>query len=204
MIVKPLALMIGLVTIASVGGLLTIFSGLVDVAATRPHGDVVDWILSTTMKRSVARRAADVEVPDLEDRNLWLTGLNDYREMCASCHPPPGQPTSSVARGLNPPPPDLAASARKLSSAELFWVTKHGIRMTGMPAWGRTHTDEELWRVVAFVQTLSGLDAAGYEALEVEAAGKGGHHDEPDRLEAPAANVEREGPDDHDHASHTH
>lgn len=202
---KPLALMLGVLILVSVGGLLIVFTGLYDVAATRTHGDVANWIFSTTMRRSVARRAADVEVPDLDDRDLQLAGLNDYREMCANCHTLPGQPASAVARGLNPPPPDLAVSAQNLSSAELFWITKHGIRMTGMPAWGPTHTDGDLWRVVAFVETLPDLDAPAYEALSAQAEGMGGHHDEPDQPEdTEVGDIEREGAGEHDHSSHTH
>ncbi len=80
-----------------------------------------------------------------------------------------------MGQGLNPPAPDLADSAAHMTPAELFWVTRHGIRMTGMPAWGATHDDEDLWPVVAFITTLPGLDADAYQSMLSRAEGIGHH-----------------------------
>lgn len=167
--------------------LLTVFgfaySGLYDVRASSPHSGIVGWYLSTTARASIERQARNVTVPDLGDEALVLAGINDYASMCVDCHGAPGKNPAAIAQGLNPPAPDLAKSARRMSVAELFWVTKHGIRMTGMPAWGASHGDNALWPVIAFTTRLPDLDEAGYEALLAIAAGHGHHAAVPSSVE---------------------
>jgi len=152
-----------------------VYSGIYDVGADVPHGNLVGRLLSTTSRVSVQRRAADIDVPELSDDTLKLAGANDFKAMCAGCHGAPGQEPQALGRGLNPAPPDLAESATRMTPAELFWVTKHGIRMTGMPAWGATHDDDALWPVVAFMMALPQLDAGGYKTLLEKADGIGHH-----------------------------
>jgi mono/diheme cytochrome c family protein len=84
--------------------------------------------------------------------------------MCAVCHLAPGMKRTEIARGLYPRAPELRRGA-DLTPAEEFWVVKHGLKMTGMPAWGVTHSDELLWDVVAFLQKLPELSAEEYQAL---------------------------------------
>ena len=151
-------------------------SGLYDVSASSPHGGVVNWLLSTTSHASIERHSRDVDVPDLSDVSLARAGANDFDAMCAGCHGAPGQEPDATGQGLNPPAPDLAESAAHMNSAELFWVTKHGIKMTGMPAWGASHEDDALWPVVAFITMLPDLDADSYQAFLASADGMG-HHD---------------------------
>ena len=146
-------------------------------------------MLSTTAQASIKRQAKAVDIPDLSAESLVQAGINDFNSMCAGCHGAPGRSPEAMGLGLSPPAPDLADSAARLGPAELFWVTKHGVRMTGMPAWGATHDDESLWPVVAFMLKLPGMDAAAYQALLGAAAGKG-HH----------ANDADPGPHEHDNA----
>ncbi len=165
-------------------GVITLFTvmygGVFNVAATQNHTKLTHWILSATRESSIEKRAAGIEVPDLAGREKIVNGFRSYREMCAVCHTPPGAEDSPIARGLNPPPPNLADEAAELDDAELFWVIKNGIRMTGMPAWGVTHGDEELWDIVAFVNALPDISKEQYQELErtTEAGhshGAGGH-----------------------------
>jgi mono/diheme cytochrome c family protein len=190
-----------------------VYSGIYDVGASTPHGPVSSWILETTRHSSIERRADQIEVPDLSDESLVLSGVNDFEAMCVQCHGAPGKQPGSVGKGLNPPAPDLAASAREMSAAELFWVTKNGIRMTGMPAWGETHGDDALWPVVALIEALPELDAASYAELLERAEGMGHHADEaaePGHAhragEEDQTSVHDEAPDDEDSraAEHDH
>ncbi len=87
----------------------------------------------------------------------------------------PGQEPEAAGQGLNPKPPDLAESAARMTPAELFWVTKNGIKMTGMPAWGATHDDASIWPVVAFLTALPSLDEAAYRTM-LDSAKGAGHH----------------------------
>jgi mono/diheme cytochrome c family protein len=174
---KKLKITSFLLLIALVVGAVFIYTGSYDIAATTPHSGPVKWLLSQTMRRSVAVRAESLAVPDLSGEEMQLAGVNDFQTMCSGCHTPPGQAPSPLAEGLNPKPPDLAESARHMGAAELFWVTKNGVRMTGMPAWGNTHGDEDLWPVVAFVQRLPELRPEDYQRLlETAKTAKSGHH----------------------------
>ena len=157
------------------GAAIFIYSGVYDVSASTPHGAVSRWVMETAMRSSVERRAGEVDVPDLSDQSLVLAGVTDFESMCVQCHGAPGKEPDEVGQGLNPPAPDLAESASEWSPGELFWVTKHGVRMTGMPAWGSTHADDALWPVVALVKALPELDAAAYEDLLNRAEGMGHH-----------------------------
>ncbi len=167
-----------LVAVIAIGALAAIgfaYSGFYDVSASSPDSGPIGWLLSTTSHASVERRAKAIDVPDLDDDSLVLAGVNDFNSMCAGCHGAPGQQPEAMGQGLNPPPPDLVESAAQMTPAELFWVTKNGIKMTGMPAWGATHEDAELWPVVAIMTTLPDLDAESYQALLARAEGIGHH-----------------------------
>jgi len=158
------------------------YSGIYDVSASSSHSGLVNWLLSTTSHASMERRAKGIDVPDIDDE-LVLAGVNDFDSMCTGCHGAPGRDPEAMGQGLNPPAPDLAEEAAELSPAELFWVTKNGIKMTGMPAWGATHGDDAIWPVVAFMTRLPELDEASYQELLASAAGKGHHAADADDAE---------------------
>ncbi len=127
----------GIFVVVIIGVVATVgfvYSGVYDVSASSPHSGIVNWLLSTTSRASIERHAKGVEVPGLGDEALALAGINDFDSMCKCCHGAPGQDPEAMGQGLNPPAPDLAVSAADMTPAELFWVTKNGIKMTGMPA----------------------------------------------------------------------
>ena len=163
------------VLIALIFGVGFVYSGLYNVSATSPHSGLANWVMSTTMHASVDRRAKDIDVPNLDDEALQLAGINDFDAMCAACHGAPGKEPEPIGQGLNPPAPDLKESAAHRTAAELFWVTKNGIKMTGMPAWGASHDDAALWPVVAFMTVLPRLNADTYQSMLASAAGSGHH-----------------------------
>lgn len=175
-------------------------SGWYDVSASSAHSGVVNWLLSTTSHASIERRARQIEVPDFDDA-LVLAGVNDFNSMCSGCHGAPGQSPEAMGQGLNPPAPDLAEEAAEMTAAELFWVTKNGIKMTGMPAWGATHGDDAIWPVVAFMTRLPELDESGYQQLLASAAGQGHHAPGADAAEhSHEENSEAAGEAGHEHA----
>lgn len=161
------------VSVAAVS--LAIYAGLYNVAADIPHTGPVFWLVETVRERSIAVRAADVVVPgDLGDPKRIASGAGQYAEMCSFCHLAPGMKRTEISRGLYPRAPELRRGSRS-TPAEDFWVVKHGVKMTGMPAWGVTHNDEILWDVVAFLRKLPELTPEQYQAL-VKSAPK--THDE--------------------------
>jgi len=150
-----------LVGAAAVG----IYAGLYNIAADVPHTQPVYWLFETVRDRSVEARARDVVAPnDLNDPNRISRGAGQYADMCSGCHLAPGMKRTEISRGLYPRAPELRRKT-DLTSAEQFWIVKHGVKMTGMPAWGVTHDDELLWDVVAFVRKLPELTPEQYETL---------------------------------------
>jgi len=139
-----------------------IYSGL---SADVPHTQPVYWLLETIRERSVEARARDIIVPnDLKDPNRISRGAGQYADMCSECHLAPGVKRTEISQGLYPRAPELRRTTT-LTPEEQFWVVKHGIKMTGMPAWGVTHDDDLLWDVVAFVRKLPELTPEQYETL---------------------------------------
>jgi len=154
----------GALLIAVVAAVL-VHMGSFDVAADKPHSQPVFWLMDTVRERSVAIRAAGITVPgDLAEAKRVASGAAQYDEMCSLCHLAPGMKRTEISRGLYPRAPELRRKS-KLTPAEQFWVVKHGLKMTGMPAWGVTHNDELLWDVVAFLQKLPELTADQYQTL---------------------------------------
>lgn len=144
---------------------LFVYSGAYDVAADVPHTKPVLWVLNTTRERSIAMRARNVAVPpDLANPARIAVGAGLYNEMCSSCHLAPGMGKTEISQGLYPPAPELTHGS-DLSPAEEFWVIKHGLKMTGMAAWGKTHDDTLVWNMVAFLQKMPKLSPEQYKAL---------------------------------------
>lgn len=139
-----------------------ILSGAYDVAATRPHNGLTHWILTTAMQHSVKNRARQSGKPMPVTEELAVRGFADFDEMCVTCHGAPGKERSEIGKGLNPPPPDLAIAARSWSDAELFWIIKNGVRMTGMPSFGKTHDDERIWALATIVRQMPDMTAERY------------------------------------------
>lgn len=149
-------------------GLLYIYSGIYNVSAMEQDGKVTRWILNTTRQRSIESRLKDVTAPNLEDKTMIDKGLSHYKEMCEDCHGAPGKQASELSKGLNPPAPDLVRWGSRISPEEIFWVTKNGIRMTGMPAWGKTHSDKKIWAIVAAVRKLDQISKEKYNSISEE------------------------------------
>lgn len=154
-----------------VSGVAFVYSGLYPMGADDPHNAFTHWVLETLRERSIACAAADIKVPNLDDADLLLAGGPDYNEMCASCHLQPGKTATDFTIGLYPSPPNLAdinhtaKQAGGESAKRQFWIIKHGIKASGMPAWGPTHDDQRIWAMVAFLQKLPELSPQQYQIL---------------------------------------
>lgn len=143
---------------------LFIHSGAFDIAADTPHSQPVYLLMQKVRENSIAARASDAVPGDLGDEKRIVSGAGQYAEMCATCHLAPGMQRTEISRGLYPRAPELRRGSA-LTPAEEFWVIKHGIKMSGMPAWGATHDDEIIWDMVAFLRKFPELTAEQYQAL---------------------------------------
>jgi mono/diheme cytochrome c family protein len=159
-----------LIVIVLAGAYAFIQSGTYDVAATSPPSPVERWIANHVKDHSISARAGGVPMPDLSDPALIRLGYRSYSHLCVGCHSAPGLRESPIERGLNPSPPHLwSHGTQEIPDEQLFWIVKHGIRMTGMPAFGPTHDDHQIWSLVAVIRQLPKL-APGQFETEVKQA----------------------------------
>ncbi len=181
---------IGVLLIGAVAAFaLFAWSGVYNFAADEPHTPFVYSLLETMRERSIESRAPKVAMPDLGDETRIVQGAGNYNAMCVGCHLAPGMSETELSKGLYPAPPNL--SKEKIGPEHAFWVIKHGIKASGMPAWGKSMSDEYVWNMAAFLQELPKLDADRYREM---VARSGGHHHDHG-----ADHDEDAGHDAHDH-----
>ncbi len=167
----------------TIGGAGFIATGVYNIGADAPHWPLTHKLVEALRERSIAARATQLTVPNLNDPKLLGEGAEHYTAMCSGCHLAPGMEDTEIRAGLYPQPPNLAEHEHGEShdgldpaamAARQFWIIKHGIKLTAMPAWGKTHDDDAVWGLVAFLQKLPEMSAAEYAALS-ETTSAGGH-----------------------------
>lgn len=156
---------LGALVLLGVIGLSVVYTGAYNIAATEEHTSLTRWAFDTTFRNSVERQAADVAVPDRITPDMVAAGASSYKTMCQHCHAGPGVERAKWASGMRPRPPHLTERASGYRPQEVFWLVKHGARMTGMPAFGPTHDDQTLWSITAFVKELPGMTPERYAEL---------------------------------------
>lgn len=157
-----------LIAIAAFAGIF-IYAGVYNIGADAPHSGLVYKTLEAFRERSIKSRAAHITPPaDLNSAKRIQAGAGLYAEMCTGCHLGPGVEKSEMSQGLYPQAPELARGD-DLTPAEQFWVIKHGVKLTAMPAWGKTHNDELIWDMVAILQALPKMSPEQYKATVASA-----------------------------------
>ncbi|MGA0572758.1 c-type cytochrome [Variovorax sp. VNK109] len=151
--------------LGAAAGLAVVYGGLYNVASTEQHLQPTFSLLETAMRQSVRLRARDIETPPLTDERMVLRGAACFRDRCVQCHGAPGVAQSDIGQGMQPLPGPLVDARKRWQPRELYWLTRHGIRMSGMPAWEFRLTDDEMWSIVAFLQRLPDLNATQYAQL---------------------------------------
>jgi mono/diheme cytochrome c family protein len=155
----------GVALAAALGAAALVWGGLYDVAATQSHWQGVYTVLEKAMHQSVRRRAGDIEPPALDDPALIARGANCYQAKCVQCHGGPGVAQGDIGKSMQPIPGPLVDAHQRWQPNELYWITRHGIRMSGMPAWKHRLSDDDLWAVVAFVRHMPKLSPKDYAAM---------------------------------------
>lgn len=160
-----------------VAGIAAIYSGAFSMAADEPHWGITERLVTTMRDRSIAVRARSVGAPPaLDDPDLLAMGAEHYAEMCTGCHLAPGMKETELRAGLYPKPPNLAERAGHRSAEETFWIIEHGVKLSGMPAWGVTHDDRSVWAMTALVRKLNELSPGEYEELVARGRAAGHEH----------------------------
>lgn len=158
-----------LVVIISAGAAVFIYSGVYDIGADVPHYKPVYRAVDQLREKAIASHARNIAAPaDLNDPRRIAIGAGLYGGMCATCHGAPGEEKSDLAKGLYPPAPELARD-QKHTAPQQFWIIKHGVKLSAMPAWGKTHDDQLIWDMVAFLRTLPKLSPEQYKAAVASA-----------------------------------
>jgi cytochrome c553 len=170
-----------LLMIAGLGGMLVVLAGLVPIKASSRHWTITAWFLNFTMERSVATHSLTVKTPALDDPGLLAQGATHYEFGCRPCHGAPESPQPVIAQQMTPAPPHLPWVVGEWRERELFYIVKHGVKFTGMPAWPSQQRDDEIWAMVAFLRQLPQLTPEGYQQL---ARGKPGNTAGIDELSA--------------------
>jgi mono/diheme cytochrome c family protein len=157
--------MLGVAVLLLAGGAaLFVESGAYNIGADDHHTKPVLAIIEQLRERSIAVRSARIEVYEVTDPEGIAAGGRRYAALCAGCHLAPGMLNSDIRPGLYPHPPNLA-EGEELESRRAFWVVKHGIKMSAMPAWGKTLDDREIWDVVAFLRKMPGMTPESYRRI---------------------------------------
>jgi mono/diheme cytochrome c family protein len=131
--------------------------GLIPVNADGAHSSLEAKIMPQVLHASIVRHAAVATNPlTINEENL-KAGASTYKDMCARCHSIPGNNPGAYGQSFYPPAPQLSAGLPNYTDSQLFWTIKHGIRNTGMPAWGSMLSDEEIWQLVSLLKNSQDL-----------------------------------------------
>jgi mono/diheme cytochrome c family protein len=179
----------GLLALGTLGAAGFVWSGWYDISANVQHTQPVYSLLEKVMHQSVKLRAAGVAVPALGDATQVSRGAACFIDKCVQCHGGPGVAQHEIGRSMQPLPGPLVDASERWQPQELYWVTRNGIKMSGMPAWQYRLDDNEIWALVAFMQRLPKLTAAEFRGLATAPAGEACGSSEP-QASSPA-NAER-------------
>jgi cytochrome c553 len=156
----------GILILAGIfGGLFVMISGIVPIKASSGHWPVTAALLDFAKRRSVNTHTFGVKPPPLDDERMVLRGAGHYDFACEPCHGSPAVQQPRIAARMTPTPPDLRGAVLSMPPEDLFYIVKHGIKFTGMPAWPTQSRDDEVWAMVAFLRRLPTLQPAHYDAL---------------------------------------
>jgi mono/diheme cytochrome c family protein len=163
---KLLAFIGLLAIVVAVAAAAYFFGGFYSVAGTVEDPALVHWALVKVRTASISRHATDAPPIPIDDPANVQAGARAFATRgCTNCHGGPGVEWAKFSEGLRPDPPDLKDVVNDRKPAELFWVIKNGINMTGMPSFGMIEMpDREIWTVVAFLKKLPTVSEADYKA----------------------------------------
>jgi len=154
-----------------------IVSGIYRVGADESHWAITERALNLLRNRSIETQAQGITVPNLDDPKRVAEGGEHYAAMCTGCHLAPGMQNSDLREGLYPRPPSLVKVGVR-DPAQAFWIIKHGVKLTAMPAWGKSHDDDSIWGLVAFIKQLPQMTPEQYQKATAGAGQHEHHHDD--------------------------
>lgn len=163
----PLIALPALVTLGGVLAVLAVAAGLVPIAASSGHWPITEWFLQFAMRRSVVTHASFAPQPpeDLDSPAMVLRGAGHFEVGCRPCHGAPGDQLPVIPHAMTPHPPQLGPQISTWDARQLFYIVRHGVKFTGMPAWPTDGREDEVWAVVGFLRKLPALSPDEYERM---------------------------------------
>jgi thiosulfate dehydrogenase len=155
--------------ILPIAGILYLRFGYVPVAVNGPVIPFEELLAGTAVQARIAKEAPTKAAIPPSDENL-IAGAKLYRERCVDCHGLPGSTATPVAKGMYPPPPQFFEQ-RVMGNdpvGQNYWIVTNGIRLTGMPGYKGTLTDQQLWQVSQFLSNRGKLPEAASAALAIK------------------------------------
>ena len=149
-----------------VAGFLYLRFGYMPVAVDGPVIPLERLLAGSAIQAKIAREAPkEAGLPDTPE-NI-LAGVKLYREHCTECHGLPGSKSTPAAKGMFPEPPQFFEHAVMDNDpvGQNYWIVKNGIRLTGMPGYKPTLSDEQLWQVSQFLVNRGKLPEAAAAEL---------------------------------------
>ena len=138
-------------------GVLFALTGFVNMRADNPPSTIETAVAGRAMDASIARAAPKLTNPITPDEANLAAGARLYRDHCALCHGDPAQPKSLLAGSLNPPAPQFMDDKPDMPENHNFYILQHGVRWTGMPGWKNVLSEQEIWKLVAFLSHMHDL-----------------------------------------------
>ncbi len=141
-----------------VAGYFFLTSGALPAGQDSKPGRLEKWAAKTSLQATMRREAKGLKSHlQPTDENL-TAGIALYRIHCQACHGGSDGAPSSIARGLTPEPPQLAKDGVEDDPEGVtYWKVAHGIRFTGMPAFGETLSGQEMWQIALFAKHMDSL-----------------------------------------------
>jgi mono/diheme cytochrome c family protein len=161
---KAILTLIVVLLFGALGAALFVESGFYNIGADDHHTKAVLALISQLRDRSIDARLGEIRPQLAATPAMIQSGAEHYAALCVGCHLAPGLLKSDLRTGLYPHPPNLAQEDIQ-ESRRAFWIIKHGIKMSAMPAWGKTLDDAAIWDVVAFVRKMPSLAPEDYRQL---------------------------------------
>ena len=134
------------------GACLVLYFGLFPIGADNPPGALERRLAKTATDAYLAKNAPKQENPFQPTPANLVEGARTYEQHCAVCHGGVTKRISLLQNKFSPAVPQLVNRVPHDPDAEFWWITKHGYRLTGMPAWDGILSDDEIWKVISFVK----------------------------------------------------
>lgn len=140
------------ITLVIVGMFLYFRLGYAPVATAAPPMPFEKYMANAALHAAIGKQPA-AESPIPADSTTLAAGAQIYHDTCGVCHGLLGEPETGIAKGMFPKPPQLLKGKGVTDDPVgiTYWKVKNGIRLTGMPGFGGSMTEQQMWQVSLYV-----------------------------------------------------